>query len=241
MTTASWPRIPTTTLADQVYHAVRARILHGDLASGEFIREKDLNEAMGVSRTPIREALGRLASEGFLERIPHRGFRVPEEPVGHLLELYPIVAALDLLAGRLALPRLSDADIAQLRQINEQLGEARDQKDVQALIELNNQFHRLFSERSGNERLCNLLDDLRMQLARLERWYYSDRTHAEQSISEHAEIIEAIEKRDHARALALLESNMFLTYKSLREEVRRDGGADAAPERSDGRRSAALN
>ena len=62
---------------------------------------------MGVSRTPIREALGRLASEGFLERLPHRGFRVPEESLGNLLELYPIVASLELLAGRLALEQFT--------------------------------------------------------------------------------------------------------------------------------------
>jgi DNA-binding GntR family transcriptional regulator len=220
MPTTSWSRIPAGTLADKVYHAVRARIIEGEIPPGEFLREKDLHEAMGVSRTPVREALGRLASEGFLERIPHRGFRVPDEPVGDLLELYPIVAALDLLAGRLALARLTDEDVAELRRINAQLRVVKDRKDVPALIDLNNRFHRLFSERSGNGRLCDLLDDLRTQLTRLEHWYYSDREHTETSISEHAEIIQAIEAGDHARALSLLEDNMFLTYRSLREETR---------------------
>ncbi|CAN5731768.1 hypothetical protein BH23GEM3_BH23GEM3_12050 [soil metagenome] len=223
MASTSWPRIPSLTLADQVYRAVRGRILDGQIAPGEFIREKDLNEAMGVSRTPIREALGRLASEGFLERIPHHGFRVPEEPVSSLLELYPVVASLDLLAGRLALPMLSARDVAQLKRINGQLRAARDRKDVQELIELNNQFHHLFSERSGNQKLCSLLDELRAQLTRLERWYYSDRQHTEESISEHEAIIEAIEEEDHARALRLLENNMYLTFKSLREEIETQG------------------
>lgn len=222
MDTPPWPRPAVRTLAEQVYHAVRARILGGGLAPGEFIREKEL-EAMGVSRTPIREALGRLASEGFLERIPHRGFRAPRDSVGDLLQLYPIVASLDLLAGRSALEHFTPGDVARLREINRRLGEARDRRDVRALIELNNQFHRVFSERSGNQRLCALLDDLRLQLARLELWYYSYGEHAEQSVSEHEEIIRAIEAGDREHALSVLENNMSLTYRSLLRATAADG------------------
>lgn len=228
METPSWSRIAGRTLADEVYEAVRSRILEGRFRPGEFVREADLNQAMGVSRTPVREALGRLASEGFLERIPHRGFRLPEEAFGDLLELYPVVAALDLLAGRLALPRLTERDLEWLRELNESLRAARDRKDVPAMIEGNNRFHRRFAERSGNRRLCGLLDDLRVQLTRLERWYYSDRAHAEESISEHEEIIDSIERGDHPRALKLLESNMFLTYRRLQEEVAGRGRGGAA-------------
>lgn len=225
MSTRLWSRIPATTLADQVYRAVRARILDGEMRPGDFIREKDLNEAMGVSRTPIREALGRLASEGFLERIPHRGFRVPEEPVTNLLELYPMVASLELLAGRLAIPQMGNADIDRLKSINRRLAEAREQGDVGTLIDLNNQFHHVFCERSGNRRLCDLLDDLRTQLNRLELWYYSDGAHTQRSVSEHDEIIHAIEQGEVDTALRVLENNMALTYKSLIEETREGTGA----------------
>ena len=218
MALPTWSQISRRTLADGAYHAVRAQILNGRIAPGAFIREDELSEAMEVSRTPIREALGRLASEGFLERLPHRGFRVPEESVEDLLELYPVIASLDLLAGRLALPRLTSEDVARLREINDQLKEAEGRADVQALIELNNRFHHLFSERSGNHRLCGLLDDLRAQLTRLEHWYYSYGEHTQQSIRQHDEIIRAIEEEDHVRALDLLERNMALTHRSLLEE-----------------------
>lgn len=215
MTTAPvWPLPAARTLAEQVYQAVRARIMAGALAPGTFLREKDL-EAMGVSRTPIREALGRLASEGFLERLPHRGFRVPEESLASLLELYPIVAALELLAGRLALERFTPDDVTRLRAINARLAEARDRGDVRAMLELNTEFHRLISERGGNRRLALLLDDLRSQLTRLELWYYSGRERTQRSIQEHEEIIAAIERGDRARALELLERNMSLTWRSL--------------------------
>jgi DNA-binding GntR family transcriptional regulator len=217
MTTAIWPLPEARTLSERVYRAVRARIMDGALSPGTFMRETDL-ESMGVSRTPIREALGRLASEGFLERLPHRGFRVPEESLGNLLELYPIVASLELLAGRLALERFTPADIAELKAVNGELAAARDRGDVRAMLDLNNRFHRLISERGGNRRLAGLLDDLRSQLTRLELWYYSHRDRTQRSILEHEEIIAAIESGDRPRALSLLERNMSLTYRTLVDE-----------------------
>jgi DNA-binding GntR family transcriptional regulator len=210
----TWPLPATRTLSDQVYHAVRSRIMAGALAPGTFLREKDL-ETMGVSRTPIREALGRLASEGFLERLPHRGFRVPEESLAHLLELYPIVASLELLAGRLAFDRFTAEDVSRLREINARLAEARDRGDVRAMLDLNTAFHRLITDRGGNRRLALLLDDLRSQLTRLELWYYSGAERTQRSIQQHEEIIAAVERGDRSRALELLERNMSLTYGSL--------------------------
>jgi DNA-binding GntR family transcriptional regulator len=228
MTTAPvWPLPEARTLSEQVYRAVRARIMGGGLAPGTFLREKDL-ESMGVSRTPIREALGRLASEGFLERLPHRGFRVPEESLGNLLELYPIVAALELLAGRLALEQFTPADVARLKAVNGRLAEAGDRADIRAMLDLNTEFHRLISERGGNRRLAMLLDDLRSQLTRLELWYYSHRDRTQRSIREHEEIIAAIESGDRPRVLSLLERNMSLTYRSLLEDD--DGGRYGGPE-----------
>jgi DNA-binding GntR family transcriptional regulator len=211
------PLADRMTLSDRVYRLVRDRILDAELAPGAFIREADL-EVLGVSRTPIREALGRLASEGFLERIPHRGFRVPEEPIERLLELYPIVASLELLAGRLALSQFTPADVARLRDINRRLSEAAEPAEVRTRIDLNNDFHHVFSERSGNRRLGDLLDDLRAQLARLELWYYSSGEHTGESVREHDQIINAIESGDYAHALSVLEHNMSLTYQSLLEE-----------------------
>ncbi|MEX2376043.1 MAG: GntR family transcriptional regulator [Dehalococcoidia bacterium] len=218
MENTSWPKISQTTLADQVYRAIRARILDADMTPGEFVREQEVSSALGVSRTPVREALGRLASEGFLERIPHRGFRVPEQALGGLLELYPIVSSLELLAGRLSLPNVSKDDVRQLRDINRRLEQSRGEGDVRTLIELNNEFHHVFCRRSGNRRLCDMLDDMRSQINRLELWFYSQSARTEESVHEHDEMIEAIEAGDHERALAILENNMALTYKRLKED-----------------------
>lgn len=218
MTHAPWPKVSPVTLADQAYDAIRSRILKGDMVPGEFVREQDVSEALGVSRTPVREALGRLSSEGFLERVPHRGFRVPEEPVDDLLELYPIVSALELLAGRAALPRLTKGDIERLKNLNRQLAESQDSGDVRRRIELNKEFHHLICERSGSRRLTEMLDDLRSQVSRLEIWYYSQMNRTQESVAQHDELIRAIEAGEHERALSIFEHNMALTFERFAEE-----------------------
>lgn len=223
--TPSWPRVRQLTLADQAYRAIRTRILNGQLAMGEFIREQEVSEALGVSRTPVREALGRLASEGFLERIPHRGFRVPEDQWDTLLELYPMVSALELLAGRLALPQLTRQDLDRLKELNRELSREQEAGNVRRCIEVNNEFHGFICERSGSRRLCELLHDLRSQLGRLEVWYYSQPEAAAESVAEHDDLIRAIETGDHGQALSLLEQNMSLTWRRLQEEAE---GSEAA-------------
>jgi DNA-binding GntR family transcriptional regulator len=220
MARRAWPQIEPVTLVDRVYDVLRNRVLEGDLPAGEFIREQEVSGAMGVSRTPVREALGRLASEGFLERIPRQGFRIPEEPLVDVLELYPIVSSLEVLAGRLALPNLEKKDIEQLKSINAKLaagGDSQNSEDVRERAGLNNQFHRILWERSGNRRLMDLLDDFSSQMLRLEMWYYSYPDHTAKSVNEHGQIIAAIERGDHEEALRVLERNMALTSTTLAE------------------------
>ena len=166
--TDSWTRLTATTLTARVYEALRDRIIAGKVAAGEFIREQEVSSGLGVSRTPVREALGRLASEGFLERIAHRGFRVPKESIAELVELYPIIGALELLAARLSFPLIDQDALRLLRETNRNYADAKQRDDVEAGIELNNQFHLLLSEHCGNGRLCELLDELRAQVKRLE-------------------------------------------------------------------------
>ena len=162
----------------------------------------------------MREALGRLASEGFLERIAHRGFRVPEESITDLLELYPILGTLEVLAGEESFPRLNAAEIAELHEINDDYAAAAKRGDHSAGIDLNNRFHHLLSSRSRNARLKAMLDDLRGTVHRLETWTFTtDRRDWTRSIAEHAEILEAIEAGDYETAAQTVRRNRLMTYR----------------------------
>ena len=210
--TQSWPLLSSQTLTDQVYQVLRDRILGGSWEAGSFIREQEISDKLGVSRTPVREALGRLASERFLERIPHRGFRIPEQTATDLLDLYPILASLEVLAARQSFPELDGAALEALRATNREYEKAWKKADIRAGIELNNQFHHQLSELCGNRRLCDMLDELRAEVMRLEIWAFSSFSKWEVSIREHDEILDAVQRRDFDRALSTLEANRLMTY-----------------------------
>jgi len=211
----SWPLLKPETLTDQVYEILREKVISGKIPPGEFIREQDVSEKLGVSRTPVREALSRLASERFLERIPHRGFRLPEETVDDLIEIYPIMTALEVLGTREACDLLDGDAIAELRRINAAYEKAFNDKDVYAGIDNNHEFHSMLSARSGNKRLCRMLEDLRSRVRTLEIWAFSDIGHWQRSIEEHEEILQAIEARQFDKAIKILENNRLTTYREF--------------------------
>lgn len=216
--TEPWPIIRSKTLSDHVYHVLRARIGRGLHGAGEFIREQEISEALGVSRTPVREALSRLSSEGLLERIPHRGFRVSVEPLRDALEMYPILGSLDLLAGKLAFPNFEERDFRELERINAELSEAIAAEEPARAVELNYAFHRYIARHTGNHRLAAMLDDLRARVHPWELWYFENVEDPEhQSVDEHAEILAAVRAGDFERAARIFETNLFWTYKVLLE------------------------
>jgi DNA-binding GntR family transcriptional regulator len=221
----TWPVLKPETLTDQVYEILRGKVISGKIPPGEFIREQDVSEKLGVSRTPVREALARLASERFLERIPHRGFRLPEETVDDLIEIYPIMTALEVLGTREALDLLDADAMAELRRINAGYKKAFEEKDVYAGIDNNHEFHSMLSARSGNKRLCRMLEDLRSRVRSLEIWAFSDIGNWKNSIQEHEEILQAIEKKEFERALDILQNNRLTTH---REFSRKTGTEETA-------------
>ena len=132
-----WAVLEPATLTERVYGILRTRIIAADWGPGHFLREKEISGKLGVSRTPVREALGRLAADGFLERIPHRGFKVPEKSVSDLFDLYPILAALEVLAAKEGFKQIDEADIEALRSINGSYRAAYARHDTKKGVEEN--------------------------------------------------------------------------------------------------------
>jgi len=215
----AWPSLSPTTLTDQVYGVLRDKVISGAWRAGSFIREQEISGKLGVSRTPVREALSRLSSEGFLERIPHRGFRLPEQAATDLLELYPILASLEVLAAKQSFPQLDAAAIAELRAVNREYEAASGSADTREGVDLNNRFHHMLSERSQNRRLIDMLDGLRSEVIRLEVWAFSRISQWDVSIREHDEILDAVESGDFDRALATLERNRLMTFKDFCDRI----------------------
>lgn len=211
----TWPELSATTLTEQVYEVLRDRIISGAWSGGNFIREQEISTKLGVSRTPVREALSRLSADGFLERIPHRGFRIPEQSATDLLDLYPILAALEALAAEQAFPRINKGALKELRSINDSYRAAYALADTREGIELNNRFHNSLSEGSNNQKLCEIIRGLQAESLWLEIWAFSNISRWDISIREHDEILDAIESSDYEAALKKLKKNRLMTHKDF--------------------------
>jgi DNA-binding GntR family transcriptional regulator len=203
---SSAPAIARTSLRAAAYDRLRNWILDGTLAPEEPLRDEALAEALGMSRTPVREALQRLEDEGLVITTPTRRSFVSPLSLQQARDIYPMTAALEALALRLALPRVGVADLDAMRAANTRLAEALRAEDAGAALEADLALHGIFIERSGNAELVHMLSDLKCKVRRIERafWGAADRT---ASVHDHNELIAALAARDLARAEAVLARN----------------------------------
>lgn len=197
-------RLDNRTLWEQVRGRLREDILSGDLAPGSVLSEAALARSFGVSRGPVREALGRLASEGLVAIAPRRGAIVTELTRDEFIDAYQVREALETLAIRLAVPRLAETDLARLRELHREMVEHAKRGEINAFFNTNAQFHELFAVASGNQKLQEMYRLLMGQMARYLARSLALRGSLEKSVAEHSAILEAVEAGDVERAVRLL-------------------------------------
>ncbi len=193
-------------LRDAAYDRLRGWILDGTLAPGEPLRDEALAEALGMSRTPIREALARLAEEGLVSTTPTRRTFVSPVTLAQAREVYPIVVALEALALRLALPQVTPAALDEMRAANTRLAAALDACDTCAALDADRALHGAIIAMSGNAELQAMLAALISKVQRIERafWGAADRR---ASIADHERLIACMRAGDGEGAQAALAQN----------------------------------
>jgi len=194
-------RVP---LRDQVHRALVARILSHDLTPGRRLSDSVLAAELGVSRTPVREALVRLEGEGFLGCDVGRGFFVKPLSAREVEEVYPIVWTLEALGLRAAFP-YAPSDLAELRRLNDRLALAAG--DPTAHVALDVAWHRALVAGSGNELLLSTLDAFKGTLHRYEHAWLQGLKGEPTSAADHADILERLAAGDADGAAALLEAH----------------------------------
>ena len=187
-----------------VAETVLARILSGALAPGSRITESRLAQELGVSRTPLREALFQLERDGFVHADLARGFTVAPLDPREIRELYPILESLEVLALR-TLGTLAAAALPELERINDQLAAAAG--DAARGLALDARWHATLLARCPNERLLALIAQLKRAVSRYERIYMRDATLVRASVAQHRAIIRALAAGDLGSAVRALERN----------------------------------
>lgn len=194
-------------MKDEVYNKLRKWIITGELEPGAKLRDQDLSEQLGISRTPIREALLRLENDGLVVTKANRWTLVAPIDSNEAKSIYSIVWTLERLAMEQAFPLISSKDIAELEQLNENFNEAIKKGGIFAILQADNKFHDKIIQLSNNFELLKLLSGLKVRIQRIEMHYFSQMDTKYTSYTEHQQIIDAIKKQDLNRAIDTIKAN----------------------------------
>jgi len=205
---------------DTAYEQLRDWITLGPLEPGEPILDTEIAELLGMSRTPVREALLRLAQDGLVETFPGRQTRVAPLRLDRAPHLFAIGGALDALAAEQAAPRLSAAELSGLAQTLEQLGGAGDPHDLQTLDE---RFHAIYYQAAGNQPLVDMLRGITLELRRFDRAGFQDLAIMAAANDEHAAILAAFRDRDGAAAARTARQNWVRSWTRVEPAFRARG------------------
>lgn len=184
------PAVDRSLLRDDVYRRLRDAIVDGTFAPGEQLRDGELAEWLGVSRTPVREALLRLGTSGLVVAIPGRSTTVSTIDAGAVRDARDVIAAMHALAVSQMTGKLSDVDLDRMRLANERFSKALRAKDVDAALNADEELHRIPVAALGNRALEAVLDQFDPLVRRAERLRFSADGHA--SIELHEQLIELL-------------------------------------------------
>jgi DNA-binding GntR family transcriptional regulator len=203
------------TLREQVIDHLREQILTSALPPGAELGEAALARSLGISRGPLREALGQLAAEGLVTMVPRRGAVVTRLTRKEFIDAYQVREALESLAIRLAVPRLNGDQRAELHRLCDAMERQAAAGDARAFFDGNRAFHQLVVEASGNEKLAAVHAQLIAQMGRLMSRSAELRGGLERSAAEHRALLAAIDAGDAARSVALLEEHIEVPQRVL--------------------------
>ncbi|MFB8241740.1 GntR family transcriptional regulator [Kitasatospora purpeofusca] len=197
MTQANWARLPVVkSKADLVYDSLRAAIAEGDLKPGERINMDELARNLGVSKIPVREAVKRLEADGLVVSRVHSGVTVAEVDAAEMRGVFLAREAIEGLVAGLAAERITDAQLAELESVQQQMRGRLGTGALQRLPELNSEFHRILAEAAGYRILAELTDQLLLTVRRHRISAPVDPENWAQVVAEHDGIVTALRRRD---------------------------------------------
>ena len=206
-------------MKDEAYNILRKWIMIGKLEPGAKLRNQDLSDTLGISRTPIREALLQLENDGLVVTKANRWTLVAPIDLESAKNIYSIVWSLESLALEQAFPRFSQADLEGLELLNEQLIKTMKVGDKIKALEIDNAFHDKIIEISNNSELPKLLASLKIKIQRIEIHYFSQNYARYASYNEHLQIIDTIKKQDLDSALQAIQNNWKNSLKRIQQST----------------------
>jgi len=204
-------------LREIVFETLREAIINATLKPGERLMEIQMAEEMGVSRTPVREAIRKLELEGFVVMIPRKGAYVAGISMKDIADVFEIRTAMEGLAAGLAAERITEEEMESLERILVKIGEYVQNNDLEKLIEADTEFHEILFKASRNERLVQIVSNLREQIQRFRTASLSTPGRMKYALEEHKKIVEAVSERNVELAQALAREHIENAENSMLE------------------------
>lgn len=209
-------------LRDVVFNTLRRAILRGELKPGERLMEIPLAEKLGVSRTPIREAIRKLELEGLVTMIPRRGAEVASITEKSLRDVLEVRRELDAFSCELACDRITAAGLEMLRLACEEFAQATRSRDAALIAKADVKVHNIIVHATGNERLMEMINSLSEQMYRYRFEYIKDTDNYDELVEEHRLIYESILKKDKETAAKVAKTHIDNQEKSILKVLRNE-------------------
>jgi DNA-binding GntR family transcriptional regulator len=204
-------------LHNEVADRLRDLITRSELSPGERLNERLLTKRFGISRTPLREAVRILSSEGLVKLLPNRGAIVAPVTRADAEDLFQVMAVLEALGGELACQRASDADIAQVRELHEQMRKCHARRDLDAYFDFNQRIHQKVIDCARNAELTATYRRISIRIRRVRYMANLSTDRWDHAMDEHDQILEALVQRDSRRLKALLAVHLQNKYEVIRD------------------------
>lgn len=208
-------------LREVIFTTLRDAIIVGELRPGERLMEVKLAEKMGVSRTPVREAIRKLELEGLVDMIPRKGAHVADLSVKDIVDVLEVRASLDGLAALLAAERITDEEIDELNHVNSQFLSFLQKENLQGSIKKDVEFHEIIYRSSRNEKLIQIVSNLREQVQRFRVIYLKDYVNPKELEKEHKDIIDAICSKDSDLSRRVAQNHIKSQQESIINAIKR--------------------
>lgn len=210
-------------LRELVLEAIREAIINGTLKPRERLMEIQLAEDLGVSRTPVREALRKLEIEGFIVMVPRKGAYVADLTFKDIADVFEIRSALEALAAALAAERITNEELEEMERLLVQKAEAITNEDIDKVVLVDTKFHEAIYKASRNERLTNIINNLREQIQRFRATSLAYPGRMKASLDEHRSIVEALQARDVKLSRKLAGKHIENAESSMIESIKMEG------------------
>ncbi len=200
--------IQKKTLHEEIADNLREMIMSGELREGDKIKENVLCDMMGISKTPLREALRVLSAEGLIRLVPNRGSYVTTPTFEEIKEMFDVMRVLEGVCARTAVEKMRNRDLSKLEKLHQKLEENFRRKDQKEYIHQNNLYHAFVQELAGNKTLNQIVNGLRQKILLYRFQSLNLPGRFEQSIQEHRSLLAAFRDKDPKKAEMLMKSHL---------------------------------